>query len=76
MNKLHLRTNIENKGSQAIAKKCGFILEGTHKEDFKDVNGNFVDIFRKHGYLSKKITLENIPRHSRGYYCIDFNIVF
>ncbi len=46
MNKLHLRTNIENKASQAVAKKCGFILEGTHKQDFKDVNGNLVDIFR------------------------------
>ena len=46
MNKLHLRTNVENKASQAVAKKCGFVLEGTHKQDFKDVNGDFVDIFR------------------------------
>jgi RimJ/RimL family protein N-acetyltransferase len=46
MNKLHLRTNVENKASQAVAKKCGFVLEGIHKEDFKDVNGDFVDIFR------------------------------
>jgi len=33
MNKLHLRTNVEN-------------IEGTHKKDFKDVNGEMVDIFR------------------------------
>ena len=46
MNKLHLRTNVENIGSQRVAKKCGFVLEGTHKKDFKDVNGDLVDIFR------------------------------
>lgn len=45
MNKLHLFTNIENKASQRVAKKCNFVLEGEHKEDFKNVNGELVDTF-------------------------------
>ncbi len=40
MNKLYLLTNTENKGSQAVAKKCAFVLEGTHQHDFKNVNGD------------------------------------
>ncbi|MGK0363432.1 MAG: RimJ/RimL family protein N-acetyltransferase [Saprospiraceae bacterium] len=45
MNKLYLGTNIGNKGSQRVAVKNGFALEGTHKQDFKNVNGELVDIF-------------------------------
>ena len=46
MNKLHLRTNIVNKGSQAVAMKSGFALEGTHKQDYKTVSGEIVDILK------------------------------
>ncbi len=46
MNKLHLRTNIENKASQGVAKKCGFVFEGEHKQDYKVVSGALIDILK------------------------------
>lgn len=32
VNRLEMRMAVENKASEVIAKKCGFIFEGTHRE--------------------------------------------
>ena len=42
--KIYLRTHHSNKAAQALAKKCGFELEGTVKMDYVTTSGEIVDL--------------------------------
>ncbi len=42
--KLFLRTHKTNAAAVAIAEKCGFILEGTLRKDYKTTSGELVDL--------------------------------
>jgi RimJ/RimL family protein N-acetyltransferase len=43
-NKVFLRTHISNIEAKALAEKCGFILEGKIRSDYKTSSGEIVDL--------------------------------
>lgn len=43
-NKLFLRTHAGNTAARALAEKCGFIIEGTLRSDYKTTKGELVDL--------------------------------
>lgn len=45
INKLFMRIGDDNPGSQRIAEKNGFILEGKLRNDFKSHDGTLLDVF-------------------------------
>jgi ribosomal-protein-serine acetyltransferase len=44
LNKLFLRTAIDNTGSKKVAEKNGFIKEGILRKDFMTENGELIDV--------------------------------
>ena len=39
-----IRHAVKNPASGRVAQKCGLTYEGTHREAFKNSNGDFLDI--------------------------------
>ena len=39
LNKIYLETNEDNMAARCVYEKCGFILEGTHREEYKTSDG-------------------------------------
>ena len=42
LNKIYLETNEDNLVARHVYEKCGFILEGVHREEYKTVNGHLM----------------------------------
>jgi len=55
LKKLYLRTALGNIGSQRVALKAGFELEGILRSDFKTAEGKLIDV---HYYGKVKITVQ------------------
>ncbi len=51
--KIFLRTHHSNKAAQALAKKCGFEIEGNIRMDYKTISGEIVDLIY-YGRLNTK----------------------
>jgi len=58
--KIFLRTHHSNKAAQSLANKCGFVVEGTIKMDYKKTSGEIIDLIY-YGLLNKK-TATNVGR--------------
>lgn len=39
LNKIYLETNEDNVAARRVYEKCGFVLEGTHREEYKTADG-------------------------------------
>lgn len=39
LNKIYLETNEDNLAARRVYEKCGFVLEGTHREEYKTAGG-------------------------------------
>lgn len=44
LNKLSLRTSVENYSSQRLARKCGFRREGDLRDGFRKISGELTDV--------------------------------
>jgi ribosomal-protein-alanine N-acetyltransferase len=61
LNKVFIRSAIDNRRSYALAERCGFQREGLMHQDFRDYQQNLVDIYyygltRQHYYQQQKVT--------------------
>ena len=39
LNKIYLETNEDNSAARRVYEKCGFVLEGTHREEYRTPDG-------------------------------------